>query len=686
MNKNFPQIFFISISVVLLLFFGCEKSGTGADPENPNGTHGLEAPGGFDYQTAREVRVRFEARTPSGTPLKGIVCNVYQYGYDENNTLGTPLARGLTNSAGIFETVLNLPANIDSLFMEVQYIGMLNRGMVAIVNNEARFILGQGSPGGISYGSRLPKQGYSVASSPTWAFMGTWNVHGVPDYLEPEDDVIEDILLEALNQALPERQSVPDHNPEYLAQGNETNVVLKDSADIWITMLHDGAGYKNVLGYYTYPLGSPPQSESDIDSIVIIFPNASIGNNFLQPGNKVHLGKFPPNTVIGWALIANGWNGKSKNVSKGRWTLYSDPEPNPDGNQHLVFLKHLPTSKYIIGFEDIKRNIGSSDHDFNDVVFYITTSPGSALDDGNVVIANPGGDCDGDGVTDASDEYVCDPERALDTYNPGANAFATLAFEDDWPMQGDYDFNDLVVDWKFKNTLNADNEVVDMVGTFILRAAGSSNQNGFGFHLPVSPSTIASATGSQLSGNYITLSGNGTEAGQSESVIIVFDNALNVMAPPEAGNLVNTQEGIPFVTPDTITITIHFASPQSTANLGSAPYNPFIIVNGDRGKEVHLINQPPTDLVNPALFGTGNDASVPGTGEYYHTSGNLPWALGFPVSWSYPFEAIDVAEAYNYFSSWLTSGGSTNADWYLPLNGYRNEPKIYRPYGIAKRK
>jgi uncharacterized repeat protein (TIGR01451 family) len=59
----------------------------------------------------------------------------------------------------------------------------------------------------------------------------------------------------------------------------------------------------------------------------------------------------------------------------------------------------------------------------------------------------------------------------------------TLAFEDLWPGKGDYDFNDLVIDYQFEIITNSSNFVEQVVGTFVLKAFGASFENGFGFQL-----------------------------------------------------------------------------------------------------------------------------------------------------------------------------------------------------------
>ncbi|NLH53483.1 MAG: LruC domain-containing protein, partial [Bacteroidales bacterium] len=77
-------------------------------------------------------------------------------------------------------------------------------------------------------------------------------------------------------------------------------------------------------------------------------------------------------------------------------------------------------------------------------------------------------DADGDGVGDQDDEYPTDPFRAFNNYYPSSNGFATLAFEDNWPNKGDYDFNDVVVDYQLNRVTNSQNQLVEVLGTFVL--------------------------------------------------------------------------------------------------------------------------------------------------------------------------------------------------------------------------
>ncbi|MCC7430510.1 LruC domain-containing protein [bacterium] len=290
-------------------------------------------------------------------------------------------------------------------------------------------------------------------------------------------------------------------------------------------------------------------------------------------------------------------------------------------------------------------------------------------------------DTDGDGVSDNDDEYPNDPAKAFNVYYPGENVYSTLAYEDKWPDLGDYDFNDLVIENNWHGVMNATNQLVDGEIKIKVRAIGANYRNGFGFVWNLDPNRVASFTGSQITENYINLLPNGLEAGQSKTVMIVFDNASALMPRPNGADFVNTVPGETTVTPYEMTLNFTFITPLTQAELDNieAPFNPFLIVNRERGKEVHLPDQAPTDLANLSLLGTSADNSNPGIGRYYKTTDNLPWAIEIPVSFSYVIEKEQVVNGHLHFGDWAQSSGTIYTDWYLDLPGYRNTDFIYTP-------
>lgn len=304
-------------------------------------------------------------------------------------------------------------------------------------------------------------------------------------------------------------------------------------------------------------------------------------------------------------------------------------------------------------------------------------NPGSSGSGGG----NTGGtDTDGDGVVDEFDDYPNDINRAFNNFFPSPDYFGTLGFEDMWPYKGDFDFNDLVLDYKFNTVTNANDNAVEIIATLRVRAIGAGYKNGFGIELPVLASAVSQVTGDfSLTQNVVSINEKNLENNQTNAVIIFFDNAFDLLPHPGDGTGINTRNGSIYVEPIEINFLISFAYPVSPDNLGQAPFNPFIFSNGIRGKEIHLKNYAPTNLVNEALFGTGQDNSNAGQGQYYKTENNLPWAINIVSEFDYPVEKTAIINAYNYFAQWAESGGSQYPDWYLDNPGYRNTEYIFTP-------
>ena len=437
------------------------------------------------------------------------------------------------------------------------------------------------------------------------------------------------------------------------------------------------------MGYYIYKTGNPPATPADIDSVHIIFPNVSFSGSGggLSSGNKVHIGTFAPGTEIGWVLVSDGYNGTS--VTSGINTLFSDqnldPEVSVDKKQHALLLNDIGRGKFLLSFEDMKRENTGCDNDFNDAIFYVTADPISSVDIQNIPMPRyVQADTDKDGVPDNFDAYPNDPLKAFDNFYPSKGNFGSLAFEDMWPSVGDYDFNDLVIDYNFNQITNGKNEVVQIDLKATLTAIGATYKNGFGIQLPVSPDLISSVTGTNIQESYIVLNGNGTEANQSKATIIVFDNGFNLLSDPGSKGVgVNTTPGNAYVTPKELDITINLKTPVTLNTMGLPPYNPFMIINRVRENEVHLIDNPPTDLANKKLLGTSNDDSNPSSGRYYVTKSNLPFAIDISSHFDCPIEHLPVTDAYLKFYEWGKSGGSLYYDWFKQNSGYRNTKNIF---------
>ncbi|MCC5937828.1 MAG: LruC domain-containing protein [Lunatimonas sp.] len=294
-------------------------------------------------------------------------------------------------------------------------------------------------------------------------------------------------------------------------------------------------------------------------------------------------------------------------------------------------------------------------------------------------------DTDGDGVADAEDAYPEDPYRAFDNPFP-AKGFSTLMFEDLWPALGDYDFNDLVVDYRINRVTDAKGEIVEVIAELKTRAAGAGYRNGFGIEFTgVAPSKVISVEGTKIKGGSIhQFESNGLESNTRFVTVIAFDDVHNVLPHLGQGTTgVNTTPGGPFqeVTLQRVVITFKkdgVAGPGGAAKLTDithATFNPFLIANQRRGYEIHLPFKPATNLADQSLFGTIDDNAMVGArarSNYRSKNGNLPWALDIAENIPYLQEGNNFTRGYLKFTEWVKSGGTMYEDWYLDKPGYRN--------------
>jgi len=271
--------------------------------------------------------------------------------------------------------------------------------------------------------------------------------------------------------------------------------------------------------------------------------------------------------------------------------------------------------------------------------------------------------------------------------NPTIDYSGTLAFEDLWPGQGDYDLNDMVLDYDFNIVKNNQEVVESMTVTIKLKAFGASYHNGFGFTLPtVNPSDVVSVSGYDIKNNTVfNIASNGLESGQSKATVIVFDDAYRIMPKTTGGTGVNTQSQYPYIEPVSVVLEIVFVKNAIKFNeLNIGNFNPFLIVEtttngapGNRGKEVHLPNYEPSDLFDTSYFGQKSDDSSPERGRYFVTDNNLPAAINIAEKFDWVIESQDLTKAYKMFPDWVQSSGNSRADWYLNKTDYRNNSLIY---------
>ncbi|WP_152287294.1 DUF4114 domain-containing protein [Flavicella marina] len=205
----------------------------------------------------------------------------------------------------------------------------------------------------------------------------TYNDNGKPDGMEDDKEVCSTLLPNIYSNVLPERQNAMKQHPEYFLNPVK-NLVIKEKTELNLTFIDEGAGYKNVLGYYTYNENDPITEENLLDKIVI-FPNVSAqgsGGQLIRGNTMRLLGEFEPGTVVGFFLIANGWRNGS--ITDGYYSQHTDINFNRSGRQQSIIFYDANCNSVVIAFEDI--SVPNGDNDFNDAIFEITSSNPNALE------------------------------------------------------------------------------------------------------------------------------------------------------------------------------------------------------------------------------------------------------------------------------------------------------------------
>jgi LruC domain-containing protein len=282
------------------------------------------------------------------------------------------------------------------------------------------------------------------------------------------------------------------------------------------------------------------------------------------------------------------------------------------------------------------------------------------------------------GVSDGEvEDYQIDiaEQNVTAMHYPSADTWATLAFEDNWPLVGDYDMNDLVVHYRLSS--------YDVEGTLMrvkiegeVVAIGASYHNGFAFRLP-------GLLRSEVDTNRLVFKINGVEQsilpleeGKDEAIFIIADDLWDFVTSGETCKYYRTEAGCGSNVQMTFSLEIPMEANVSKDNVANFPYDPFIFSSAGQERnyvfgeapgrrfEVHLKNQAPTEAFQSNFLGRGDDVSDADNGEYFINANGMPWAINIPYEWQHPVEYMDVKYAYPDFHSFVTSSGGLNVDWF----------------------
>lgn len=645
----------------------------------------------FDFGMKSEKELVINAKSAEGTSLEGVTFYAYlenpytEEGNHRNDIL--PLFSGKTGKNGEVKTRITVSNMATELFIYTPHPDFemlqaydiqnnINAAFTAINRNSTtdRQLFAKASASSRAKGGehvftgersgRVINASNNLYSFYSFPFENNASGGLVKEGLPADIDLIEINALSpeektAATNLFPEKKAVPDD--KYFGGDYCTDLTINDpqGAHVWVTFIGDGGfsvnngSTANALCYYTY---TDNLSASDAHRVhkTMIYPNTNVQNlNQRAPkviGSRVQLlywdgtkyvDTFPAGVKIGWLMINNGTTGRYDDYSDiGRYRfstpILNSSIGNHPGNYTGGICRWLEEEQMnVVGMEN-RQYLDpdyNNDKDYNDILFKVTSDP----------------------VTKPVDEIPSvEEEYALITTG-------TLAFEDNWPEEGDYDFNDFVTAYTYKLVAGTDNTNVKGIRlTFSPKALGAAYNSGFAIQLPVNTGNVASVTGGTL------------EADETLATLIVYEN-IRRDGFGGRGGFLNTQKGNDLTAGTEREI---YVSLKENITLSSFQgFNPFIYVNG-REHEIHLTDKAPTGKMDYSLFTTGDDRSTPDSGHYYRKNNSHPWALDISSTsngsstnslWAYPSEGNNISLAYPNYNQW-TSDHNTN--W---LNGSNTE-------------
>ena len=424
-----------------------------------------------------------------------------------------PVDVGFTDGNGEYNHKIEVPATAKYLYIYSPYAGV-PRVLVAEIKDGvlsevaypdeiegARSMLGRADDGDYKNeayntitGKKLSRLGYWKNAKRAYSLKGvTYDLYGRPDYTKVGDRItVSRDILNLINQTVPEGGKV---DPSLIRNGD---IRVTKKAHIDLFLVDETTSANNTLAYYCYETNNPPKKEADIkvNDIVIAFPNAKVlkrhdyepkGNNgALERGEGVRLhyykdGKdmgeeFPEGVSIGWIIYNQAYrtavNGNALNTGVKHY--FADKDLNGNGKGNVVLFRS--GEKVMFGFED-----WNGDYDYNDVVFYVKADPIEAI------------------TPDIPDVKPTDPDDsdivAEITYR------GILTFEDLWPYRGDFDMNDVVVEYESTVGYNRANEVLRTIDNYTILWSGASYDNSFAYQLEALRGEVEVEISSSLGGN-----------------------------------------------------------------------------------------------------------------------------------------------------------------------------------------
>lgn len=230
-------------------------------------------------------------------------------------------------------------------------------------------------------------------------------------------------------------------HPVNTLTSNDIFIEFKTAGKLSLTFMWEGAGYRNVFGYF---LVDKTTGRVKDNSYTTIFQDVTWSGEggCMSTGVTVNVSQaFKAGDVVGFWILADGFNGGSD-----RWySINSTTIYNADKYRHAVWAKLANYDDIVlIGFEDL-RDLG--DADFNDVMFYATIT-GSYNDDDIPVYNN--------GTLE-----TCEPSEIVEYNEVECTQFALLTSSNPLACQA---YIDLAAGWQLAPDTPTSREAIRSFG------------------------------------------------------------------------------------------------------------------------------------------------------------------------------------------------------------------------------
>lgn len=637
-RKQYKSALAICLAAFLGVITACVNEKDLYDPEfNKNAL-----PSGkkeFGFSTRGDVKLSVDYGAPGFKTLIEV--------YDEEPIVGSsykvkeglePIYSAYTDGNGKFEGTMNIPTMTKTVYLYTCLIGLPQ-----CVKLEA-------TAAGFTYDATKTTQTRAVATragvnTGTFPYkllpdnrtdnvysIVQWDVNGVPsgEYVSKVTSIGSEALgtiskrvTDFLQYNAFEKPNA-EGNKDLLRNPNQINIKSpSEGMEISVTAVGSKGAYYNSFGYYYYKTseGMNPNSFYGMKKY-IIFPNTE--KPFFSTGTTVKLvyfdeaGKpqtrFPAGYTVGWFLISDGFRQTAPNVAKLDDFAYNGSANNikyrnacisndVESYRQFITVYDEKSKLRVIGTEDMLYPKAIGD-DYMDLTFFVSTTPDLGNEDDLEEVPQP------------------KPEGGT------LSQSGTLAFEDNWPDKGDYDLNDVAVEYKREVTYNGDNKATGLVETFkfIQRDLAAVFNDYFAYQVD-NMGTITASEGCTIEKETNSIIINGTSKVNKEKTFTI-KRTLN-------GDI--------------------------DKDVVLKDFNPYIIINelGRNRTEVHLPNTKSTSYADQSKLFSGVDS------WFMYIDGKYPFAINIPVAgFNLSAEKVAIDKSYPKFRTWADSNGTTDEDWY----------------------